>query len=595
MAGKYIKSADEDQFELDEEAINEISNAEEFADVEITNEDIMDAVEAIDALADAVIEKADGEDKKVDADELLDAVRDMIDDAHDEEVEEIEEEEEIPEEITNSVVRVMVSEEGAVDVEQKPDEVYDSEVDGIECTVFDTCDDLGVGDDFEETADPEKVGDDVLVIGNSASKNFKKGYMRVKSSAGKKAWSAAYKKVKKLVGSSKLTAAHWVIVSALAKKEEEEDKKKKKIECRLVRYIRSNKELKNKFLAFVKSEFDNDVQPDIQPEGQTQADTKPEETAGEGNPGYGEEKNPADGKAGDPDGIGGEGGDPAEDPSIQSDSEGDVVLPEENIVVVDVPLANSVRKIRLQKVRSSANRGYNLYKVMGKRDNSVLNGRVVKSGKTAYAFRSTAHGMLACCAAFVDSGKGTYKPVLNSKNKVVIARGSEAPVFQNYEKIMNAKAIVSARREGFAEGKRIGGKAVLSSGLRRPMVGRRGAAAVRSGLNRKPLDPVRSARRPLDGKALSMEAIRNRRDALLNRKGASRKVVASERSALLKAKMNERKALQSKAELVKMHQAEERQRLFQSSQTFMNEEKVAIKSSNTRNAEALNKLYDGMF
>ena len=108
-ADELDEQNDENQFELDESIVDEVSNAEEFADVEITNEDIMDAVEAIDALADAVIEKADAEEKEIDADELLDQVRDMIDDSHEEELEEEEfEEAEIPEEIESSVVRVMV-------------------------------------------------------------------------------------------------------------------------------------------------------------------------------------------------------------------------------------------------------------------------------------------------------------------------------------------------------------------------------------------------------------------------------------------------------------------------------------------------------
>ena len=189
MAKRIIKSADEsqkdeNQFELDEQTIDEVSNAEEFADVEISNEDIMDAVEAIDALADAVIEKADVEEKEIDADTLLDEVRNMVDDTHDEEPEEEEiEEAEIPEEIESSVVRVMVSEDGAIDLEQKPDEVYDSTVDGLECTMFDTTDDYSL--DIDDTADSENTEDDVLVIGNSATKNYKKGYVKIKSSANK--------------------------------------------------------------------------------------------------------------------------------------------------------------------------------------------------------------------------------------------------------------------------------------------------------------------------------------------------------------------------------------------------------------------------
>ena len=223
---KVIKSANEDLFELDEQAINEISNAEEFADVEITNEDIMDAIQAIDAVADAVIEKADAEEKEVDADAVLEQVTEILEKLVEDEQPTEEEitEAEIPEEIANSVVRVMVSEDGEVEVEQKPDEIYEAEVDGLNTTVFDTTEECPV-ENLEDTADAEKVEDDVLIIGNSAAKSFRKGYMTVKSSTNKKAWSNAFKKVKKMVGSSKLKAAHWVIVSALAKKEEEEERK----------------------------------------------------------------------------------------------------------------------------------------------------------------------------------------------------------------------------------------------------------------------------------------------------------------------------------------------------------------------------------
>lgn len=565
MAKKLIKSAEEaeDQFTVDESIVDEVSNAEEFADVEITEEDIMDAVEAIGALADAVIEKADAEQKEIDADELLDEVRDLIDDTHEEPEEggeeevELTEEEELPEELTNSAVRVMVSEDGAVELESTPDEVYDSTIDDMECTVFDTCDIPEM--DVEETAPSEDTEEDVLVIGNSKATNFKKGFVVLKSSANKKAWSAAYKKVKKMVGSSKLTAAHWVIVSALAKKEEENDKLKKKIECKLVKVICSNKELKSKFSKkFLKS----NTEPDIQPEGQPEAETKPEETAGEGNPGYQEEPN--DGipsESGDPDGVEQPVGDPVEDTKELIDREGEIVLPEENIVVVDVPLTNSTRSFRLHKIRSSKTRNYNLYKVIASgKLVDALNGRCIKCGKIAYVFQNTTQGMLACCAKYVDAGKGSYKPVL-SENQIVITRGSLAPVFQNYEKIMMAKAIVSARKEGIKEGMK---RAAIAS--RRTVESRR---PVNSRVNRNPIVSRKEAE-------ARKEAIRSKAETRFAQKRAEQ-------------------AIQSKVALQRKFEQEERNRLFQSSQTEMNEEKIAIKSNNTRNSEALNKLYNSMF
>ena len=601
MAKRLIKSAEEldeqteDQFELDESVVDEVSNAEEFADVEISNEDIMDAVEAIDALADAVIEKADAEEKEIDADALLDQVRDMIDDSHEEEPEEEEmEEAELPEEIESSVVRVMVSEDGAIDLEQKPDEVYDSTIDGLECTMFDTTDNLPM--DIEETADVDNTEDDVLVIGNSASKKFKKGYLKIKSSANKKAWSNAYKKVKKMVGSSKkLTAAHWAIVAALAKKEEEEDKLKKKIECRLIRAIRSNKDVKDKFFKYIKSNFE-----EFDSEGAPESETKPDTTAEPANNGYAEEGDPTNAKS--PEEVESQVGDPVEDPSKQVEgTTEDIVLPDEAIVVVDVPLTNSTRKVRLQKVRSSKTRKYNMYKVIGNAAKlSVLDGKVIKSGKVAYAFKNTAHGIIVCCAAYVNNGKGTYKPIIKN-NKVVISRGGNAaPVFQNYEKILFAREIISARREGYKEGL----KRRVTSGRRpnRPSIQSRKDSILakrrESILNaRKEALAGKPTRRPVKSSRTMARPTVNpvRTPVKSNRMTAERREVIRSRIEARKANMNAQKAINSKVELQKMHEAEERQRLFQSSQTKMNEEKIAIKSSNTRNADTLNKMYKDMF
>lgn len=580
MAKRIIKSAeetqkDEDQFELDEQTIDEISDAEEFADVEISNEDIMDAVEAIDALADAVIEKADVEQKEIDADTLLDEVRNMVDDTHDEEpeVEDIEESE-LPDEIESSVVHVMVSEDGSVDLEQKPDEVYDSNIDGLECTMFDTTDDYS-SLDVEDVASSEDTEDDMLVIGNSATKNYKKGYITIKSSANKRAWSAAYKKVKKMVGSSKLTAAHWAIVSALAKKEEEEDKLKKKIECCLLKKIRSNKEMKEKFYNYIKSNFD-----EFDSEGAPESETKPEQTAAPANNGFEEEGDPT--KATSPETVDSTAGDPVEDPAKQVEGESDdIVLPDEAIVVIDVPVTNSVRHVKLQRVRSSKEKGYNLYKVVSAKDMSaLLNGRVIKSGNLGYCFRSTTQGVIACCAKFEDTGKGNYKPMLKN-NKVVLGRGAvEHPVFQNYEKIQIAKAIMNARKEGFDEGQ----KRIMSA--RRPVTSRR-----ESLLNgkRTPL------RKPVTSTAQRPERTPVRRPVQSGMTPSQNREFIRQSLAAKRARSNEKRAIDSKLELQRMYDAEERERLFQSSQKQMNEEKIAIKSSNTRNTNTLDKMYNSMF
>lgn len=581
MKKKFIKSAEEaeDQFELDETVVDEVSNAEEFADVEITNDDIMDAVSAIEAIADTVIEKADAEEKEIDADVLLDEIRDLIDDTHEEPEDEPSEEEELPDEIANSVVRVMVSEDGAVELEQKPDEIYDADVDGLECTVFDTCDDYFPENELEETASAEDTEDDVLVIGNSAAKKYRKGYVTIKSNANKKAWSAAYKKVKKMVGSSKLKAVHWVIVSALAKKEAEKENLKKKIECKLIKVIRSNKEQKEKFFKFIKSDFD-----EINPESAPESETKPEQTAEPANNDVSEDGDPTD--ATSPEIVDSQSGDPEVDPAKQVEgTTDDIILPDESIVVVPVQLANSVRKVRLQRVRSSKMRNYNLYKVIGNaKVMAALDGKVVRDGNVAYAFRSGSQGILACCAKYVDAGKGTYKPVIKN-NKVVITRGVLAPVFASYERIENARAVIAAGRDAAKANRRPVRSSVGKPAERRPVRSERMTVEEKKeSLRNRSVNSGRTPARPVRN-----TNVRSQREL-----DAHKQVVRS-RVELANAQRKEREAIQSKAKLVKMHEAEERQRLFQSSQTRMNEEKIAIKSSNTRNADTLDKMYKNLF
>ena len=562
----FIKSESEaeNQFEVDEQLVDEIANSEEFKDVEVTNEDVIDAIQAIDALADAVIEKADVEEKELDADVLLDEVRDMIDETHEDE-EELEEEEELPEELANSAVRVMVSEDGAVALEQTPDEVYNDELDGVECTVYDTCNLPPV--EVEETgATDENTDDEMLVIGNSKAQNFKKGFLKIASSANKKAWSAAYKKVKKMVGSSKLTAAHWAIVSAIAKKEEEEDKKKKKIECAILKKFRSNKALKSKLLKS-NDEFD--------PEGQPIAETKPEETVGEGNPGYEEIGEPT--SAASPEEVDSQSGNPVTEPDLQNEKESDIVLPEGESVVVDVPLTNGVRKMSLKRIHSSARKNFAAYKVTNVSSTlaKTMNGKVLKAGKIAYVFKDTANGLLACAAKFVENGKGKYGTVLQN-GKVVISKGEDCSIFNNVERFMNAKALLSARSAARAV---------------------RSAPAARKPISLKSrMDKMKEARRAairsrIEKRVSEKKALASRREL----KDIKRDAVMSKLKARMELGRTKMLASQNESRLKKMHENSERQRLFQSSQSVMNEEKILIKQGANRNADVLSAMYKNMF
>lgn len=580
---KFIKSEAEEtnQFDVDEKLVDEIANSDEFKDVEVSTEDVLDAVQAINALAEAVIEKADAEEKKVDADTLLDEVRDMIDNSHEDEDFELEEGEELPEELVNSAVRVMVSEDGAIELEQTPDEVYNADVDGLECTVYDTCELPPI--EVEDTGDTDKTEDDILVIGNSKSKNFKKGFVKLNSSKNKKAWSAAFKKVKKMIKNEKMTPAHWAIVSVLAKKEEDENKVQKKIECALVKKIRSNKALKS---ALIKSssEFDD--------AGQPIAETKPEETVGEGNNGYKEDGDPT--KAKSPETVDSTSGNPVEDPDMLVDKEDDVVLPSENIIVLEVPLTNSKRKIAFKKVYSSTRKNFVAYKAVRADENlaTILNGKIMPCGKVAYMFKNTANGLLACAAKF-DGGNGKLTTVITN-GKVSIGKGKEYPIFNSIERFMNAKSIINARRSSMLDRKR-----EIMSNARKERVKR---MALRSRMERKNRKPVLSMaeRRAKMEKMKALRSRMERKDELLNARKPNRMVASSRvNPEVIKAKMEARKAKMvannTVRQLNQMHEAEERKRLFQSSQAVMNEERIAIKQDANKNTNALSKMYDSMF
>jgi len=558
MRNRKLVKSDAEQFEIDEKLIDELSNADEFKDVELTADDVMDAIQAIDALADAVIEKADEEEKKLDADMLLDEIRDMIDENHDEE-EEIKEEEELPEELTNAAVRVMVSEDGAIELEQTPDEVYDSEIDGLECTVYDTTDIPAM--EIEDTG----TSDDLLVIGNSKSKSFKKGFLKISSSVSKKAWSSAYKKVKKMIGSSKLTAAHWAIVSAIAKKEEEKDKLKKKIECAIIKAIRSNKSWKAKLL---KSDFSEDVagqttQEDVDDASASSNETKPEETVGEGNPGYNEEKKPTDMES--PEIVDSQSGNPVEDPDTQVEKTVPVI--EEDKVELEVFLANSKRTVRLEKILTNHLKNFSAYKAVNvpRALYNALDGKVVKNGKDAFMFKDTANGLIACAANFINVGKGHYTTVLKN-GRIVITKGSETKIFNNIEKIMIGRAIVSARHNSIPERKR---------------------EIINSHRN------INSSRRPV---------VNSKREAILSKIKSERKIEQA-RKDLIRTKIELQRELmhakmvasRNEAKLRSMHEAEERERLFQASQNAINEEKIAIKQGMSRNTAALESMYDKLF
>lgn len=422
----------EDKFEFDESLIDEVSNSEEFSGEDVSREEVVDAIAAIDALAEVAIEKLGGEDSDINPDELLDKVQELVDSDEDEEEEPEEEEseetseeeeveEELPEELENSVVRVMVSEDDSIKVEKTPDEVYDTVIDDVPCTVFDTCDTPDVEVEDEGETDEE----DVLVIGNSHSKKFAKGFVKITSCANTKAWNKAYKKVKKMVGSAKLTAAHWAIVSALANSMDKAEKaKKKKVQSALLKLIKNNKNFNAKFTKLIKS----DVEPEIAKEGQTEKEVKPEETV-KNDSGYKEEGDITKEKS--PEEVDSEHKDV--EPPTPWDSNEEVVVPTENIINLEVPVKGITQKLILRKVSSSKKYNASTYKVLNssKIASFVESGKVVKMGNIACCFKKTPSGTFACFARFEKSDdKATkYRPVIKNNRIVIGKEGKSSAAF----------------------------------------------------------------------------------------------------------------------------------------------------------------------
>ena len=446
------ENENEDKFEFDESLIDEVSNSEEFSGEDVSREEVVDAIGAIDALAEVAIEKLGGEQADINADELLEKVQELVDDGasdedsddegFDEDEEEFdEEEEELPEEIENSMIRVMVSEDDTIKVEKTPDEIYDATIDDIPATVFDTGDIPEV--DVEDEGETDEDG--VLVIGNSRSRKFRKGFVKVTSCKNNKAWSAAYKKVKKMIGSAKLTAYHWAIVSSLAKAYDKAEKaRKQKLQSCLLKLIKNNKDYTAKFGKLLKS----DVEEPISDQGQTEKDVQPEETV-QNNPGVNEEKDIVKEKS--PEEVDSEHKEV--DPPAPWDKNDEVVVPKENIINLEVPVKGITQKLILRKVASSKKRNASTYKVLNasKIASFVASGKIVKMGDVACAFKKTPEGTFACFARFEKAdGKTKYVPVIKN-GRMVITKGKESPAFaiaSSFEKRrkMADRPLASARK-----------------------------------------------------------------------------------------------------------------------------------------------------
>lgn len=267
MAKRTIVKSDAqtDEFELDQEAIDAV-NAEEGFGEDISDSDVKDALVAIAAIADQVIE----EGEELEPEQVVEKVAEIVEgddfepEAETEEVE-VSEEEEMPEELNNALVRVMVQEGDEVEIDGSTveDEIRQETIDGETATVFDTVSDSG--DSFEEmdfAEDSDEADEGLIVVGNSLVKNpsYKKGFVTLKNSVQKKVgkcWSAAYKKVRAMIGSRKMNAKDWAIVSCLAlsmsKKEKVASAAKANNMKRVMTAVKNNADFKKEFTNMIGS------------------------------------------------------------------------------------------------------------------------------------------------------------------------------------------------------------------------------------------------------------------------------------------------------------------------------------------------------
>jgi len=210
---KFIKSDDEKEgIELTEDKLDEINKASDLTgDDKMTKDDVVDAVQAIDNIADTIL--ADEKDVLT-PDELVKKVEEIasVDEDKDDE-----KDVDIPDEMVGSAVKIMVQE--VPDGEEKEchngECLKDMTIDNVPSIVYDS-------DDMDEPSvldvGASDKDDDVLVIGSSASKKatYKNGYYTIVSTKCKKYIKQAYNKVQKLTSGKAMTKSLWALTSAIA-------------------------------------------------------------------------------------------------------------------------------------------------------------------------------------------------------------------------------------------------------------------------------------------------------------------------------------------------------------------------------------------
>lgn len=393
---KAIRSAAEDEveekdgFEVDEELIDAVNDEKDFGGDTVAKEDVIEAIQAIDAVASSILEESGEDNGTFDADELIEKIQEVIS-SDDYEVEMAEEEvptedDELPEELNNSVVRVMVQDadgnvtniESGEPNENAGSDIYTDTFDDTEATMFDT-DEIDTNDiELDEESDSDDT--ELAVVGNARnpSTNYRKGFMKLSSSLkgeNKKVWNSAFKKVCKMVGSKKLTSsAQWAIVSMIAKdmaKKEAVTNENKVVTMKRVLSALAKSETFKQKLTNAFEEIDTEISA-------PESECKPREVVGN-NPSQSQESFDDSGVV---NGVANEIGENfGEAPESNTDADsGEVELrAPDGIVEVDVPVHNGFKTIVMKPMGSGA------YKVIGSKfcKSNKIAVRTVKNAELA--------------------------------------------------------------------------------------------------------------------------------------------------------------------------------------------------------------------
>lgn len=629
MAKRTIVKSDAqtDEFELDQEAIDAV-NAEEGFGEDISDSDVKDALVAIAAIADEVIE----EGEELEPEQVVEKVAEIVEgddfepEAETEEVE-VSEEEEMPEELNNALVRVMVQEGDEVEIDGSTveDEIRQETIDGETATVFDTVSDSG--DSFEEmdfAEDSDEADEGLIVVGNSLVKNpsYKKGFVTLKNSVQKKVgkcWSAAYKKVRAMIGSRKMNARDWAIVSCLAlsmsKKEKVASAAKANNMKRVMTAVKNNADFKKEFTKMigsgchgkkkekkgkkadeskkpveeskklVKSELDTEIDAS----SETLAESKPEETVAtdfgkvDTNPDF------AEGEVVEPYGdvpTVPVDGTPVDDPE-------DLIEPgAEDVVEVAVPLESSTRRIVLKKIMNS------VYKVVGTRLTSrrLVNRRPLKSGtviclkngKAILLKNSNTAGMLAFYGKLIKSSSKAPYCAVKSEDGVYITQSKKGTdMFALAEKKCLMNSIARARK---VQPSRIASsKLARRRSLMNDLRNRKAEALKSARLAR--LEKIRNSR--VASSELKNEKLRTLKNSRLIQ--SKNEQISALKSELVKAKIQSIKSRKDSQKVTEMVAKQERDRLFQSNKEQLSNIAKIDQINSSKNVSTMESMLDRMF